>query len=215
MKRYLLFKAILTLLFIFPQETLAFSPDDTLVCGGRAYAISAPLTYGLDNRETSILFYNPDDTILIRIYGRVEEMQDRPKVSVPILTESPFFALLNSDEELKDMVRTCIPEKKRKEWFEKHIRIEIAVLIDEKCHCAEVVQAVEAPLPFDFNKEDWLALAQLTGAIQQQVSYDDNGVLHKAGMLYGTSRFIIDFRDGDVGIVMRPPAVGAPRDVMK
>lgn len=45
MKRYLLFKAILTLLFIFPQETLAFSPDDTLVCGGRAYAISAPLTY--------------------------------------------------------------------------------------------------------------------------------------------------------------------------
>ncbi|MBR0254764.1 MAG: hypothetical protein IJQ69_02470 [Bacteroidales bacterium] len=42
MKRYLLFKAILTLLFIFPHETLAFSPDDTLVCGGRTYAIGAP-----------------------------------------------------------------------------------------------------------------------------------------------------------------------------
>ena len=42
MKRYLLFKVILTLLFIFPQETLAFSPDDTLVCGGRTYAIGAP-----------------------------------------------------------------------------------------------------------------------------------------------------------------------------
>lgn len=215
MKSYLLVGAIFTLLFIFPQKVWAFSPDDTLVCGGRTYAIGAPHTYGRSNQETSVLFYNPEDTILIKIYGSIEETQSRPRVSVPILTESPFFALLNSDEELKDMVRTCIPEKKRKEWFEKHIRIEIAVLIDGKCHCTEVVQAVEAPLPFDFNKEDWRALAQLTGAIQQQVSYDDNGVLHKAGMLYGTSRFIIDFRDGDVGIVMRPPAVGAPRDVMK
>ena len=192
-------------LFTFSLSAQNEHIGDTVIIGDKSYFISK--THSLDHtKETQIqsciIFHANSDTIFASLYAHLNQLH------FTVLTESPIFHSLNTEEELREIVLSCFNEESLKLLAKQKVRIEIAVLLNHCCQAIEVCQAIESPFVLTSETLNWNEFAYLEQVLKKRLRYKviDNvrESFEKSGIPYGTSRFIVGFNEEGVRILMQP-----------